>query len=59
MGYGYATPNKTQYGRVAMPVIRSSNHEQDTQKKNPRQNSLYSNSGAKAHQYNGGVNSLK
>ena len=53
MGKGKYTrwvPNKAQCRRVAMPVIRSSNHLQDTQKSNPRQKSLYSNSGAKAHQ---------
>ena len=43
-------PNKAQCRRVAMPVIRSSNHLQDTQKSNPRQKSLYSNSSAKAHE---------
>ena len=43
-------PNKARYRRVAMPIIRSSNHPQETQKSNPRQKSIYSNSGAKAHE---------
>ena len=54
--------NKTQCRTVAVPVIKSSNHLQNTQKSNPRQKSLYSNSGAKAHelQWGGrGITSLK
>ena len=40
---------KNQCRGVAMPIIRSSNHLQDTQNSIPRQKSLYSNSGAKNH----------